>query len=105
MRIGARRHRITLQRAVEAADSYGERIVTWTKIKDAWASYKQPGAREAFSDGAVRSEVDAVFECRYVSGVTAKDRVLFDSRTFDIEQVTNPDGRKRWTVLVCRERF
>lgn len=105
MRIGARRHRITVQEASEVRDTFGEVDVTWGTKEVLYASYKQAGAREVFQAGAVRGEVDAVFECRYFAGITPKDRISFDSRVFDILSVTNPDGRKRWMTIMCKERI
>ena len=40
---------------------------------------------------------------RYVAGVTAKMRVLYGARIFNVLSVINPEERNREIVLMCKE--
>lgn len=84
---------ITIQQYSETADSYGEPIKTWTTLVETFAGIKQQSAKELFSAGKI-SETDIVFTTRYVSGVTAKDRILYDGKYYYLTGEPRELGRQ-----------
>jgi len=44
---------------------------------------------------------DAKMYCRVID-VTVKDRVLYDSKTYEIKDVSNPDNKSRGIKLILR---
>ena len=107
MQAGRLRHRVTVQRATDAIDQYGDQTPTWTALGTVWASVEPLNGREYFAAAQMQSEVSTRIVIRPISGVTLtpKDRVKFGSRYFDIQSVINRDERNRELQLLCVERF
>jgi SPP1 family predicted phage head-tail adaptor len=107
MQAGRLRHRVTVQRATDAIDQYGDQTPTWTSLGTVWASVEPLNGREYFAAAQMQSEVSTRIVIRPISGVTLtpKDRVKFGSRYFDIQSVINRDERNRELQLLCVERF
>lgn len=82
--------RITIQRATITRDEYNAEVPGWADLATVWASYEPIKDGERFRAGERAAELSARFHIRYssqVSGVTAKDRLTFEGRTFEIEHV------------------
>jgi SPP1 family predicted phage head-tail adaptor len=107
MQAGRLRHRVTVQRATDSIDQYGDQTPTWTSLGTVWASVEPLSGREYFAAAQMQSEVSTRIVIRPISGVTLtpKDRVKFGSRYFDIQSVINRDERNRELQLLCVERF
>jgi len=103
MRAGDLRHRITLQQKTETRDSFGAVIETWNDVATLYASIEPLRGKEFFDAQQVNAEVTIRIRIRYRSGVTPNMRVLFGTRTFDIQSVINVDERNREMILMCRE--
>jgi SPP1 family predicted phage head-tail adaptor len=104
MKAGALNKYVTIQAAVEVADSYGQPIVTWTTWKQVWASIEPVSGREYFAVQQTQSEVNQRVRIRYLDGLTTKHRILYGARTMDIEAIINTAERDREMVLMCIER-
>lgn len=103
MRAGRMRQRIMIQRATETTDSYGQTMLTWAPHKAMWSMLEFDAAseqREGERQQGVRSGTATM---RYLEDVTAKDRFVFDGRTFEIIGVINVDRRRGETILRFRE--
>jgi len=107
MQAGRLRHRVTVQRATDSIDQYGDQTPTWASLGTVWASVEPLSGREYFAAAQMQSEVSTRIVIRPISGVTLtpKDRVKFGSRYFDIQSVINRDERNRELQLLCVERF
>jgi SPP1 family predicted phage head-tail adaptor len=108
MLIGERRDRVTLQSATVSQDAHGEPIPTWGNLATnptVWASVQSKAAGERFISGGeqVQAAITHTVVLRYRTDVTVQMRVIFGSRTLYIENVIDPDGRRRDLVLMCRE--
>jgi SPP1 family predicted phage head-tail adaptor len=95
MRNGPLRHRISLQRLTEGSpnqDAGGVPDDSWVTLFSAWAEILPLRGRELIAAQQVNSEVTGTIRLRQNAGntVTAKDRVLFGTRTFDILAAVNP---------------
>lgn len=95
---------ITIETPTESNRTKSNNVTT------SWSTYAQPYARVTPIGGRERREADRPMadvsheiECRYVSGVTTKMRVNWDSRIFNILSTINPDERKINLILQCRE--
>lgn len=107
MRAGRLRHRVTVQRATDSIDQYGDQTPTWTALGTVWASVEPLSGREYFAAAQMQSEINARVTLRPISGVTItpKDRVKFGTRYFDVQSVINLEERGRELQLLCVERF
>jgi SPP1 family predicted phage head-tail adaptor len=103
MRAGTLRHRITIQQQTVTRDTFGGETITWADLATVWASKAHKSSREFFAAQKINAETQELFVVRYRSGVTAKMRVSYDNRYYDIIGAYDPDGRKRELHLLCKE--
>ncbi len=103
MKAGMLRHRVTIQQATETQNSYGEIVQAWTTVATVWASIEARGVRESFAASQQFATADHIITIRYRSGVTAKMRIVYGSRVFDIQGAVDPDGRKRTLMIYAKE--
>jgi SPP1 family predicted phage head-tail adaptor len=114
MRAGLLRHRLIIQKPVNAQNTFGE-IETdkddsadWTTYKTVWASVLPIASRSEEKLGQQNSqllaEVDYQIEIRYLAGVTHQMRGKLGTRIFDFSTVLDPDGRKRTMYIFCKEQ-
>jgi len=101
MRAGLLRKRITLQRSTSTQDSYGADNVTWADVGGRWASVEPLSGRE-FEDGQQNvSRIEARFITRYTTGITSKNRIVFNNENYQVESVTNLNQRNREMEILC----
>lgn len=107
MRAGRLRHRVTLQRATDGIDQYGDQTPTWTALATVWAAVEPLSGREYLLAQQVHGEATVRITIRPVANVTLtpKDRVRFGARYFDVQSVINKDERNREIELLCVERI
>lgn len=105
MQAGTMRHPIAVQRAMSSVDDSGAPQNTWIHAFDGWASIDPSGTNESIVDGGTMAIQSLVLRTRHNPeyAVKAQDRIIFDSRVFEVESVTNIAERDRELVLVCRE--
>ncbi len=107
MRAGLIRRRVTVQRYSSTPNALGEQIESWTTLFSAWASVEAVTASERFASGSQQELATIthriVLRQRNDKTVGPQDRISFNGKTFDIESAVDPDGRRRETVLLCRE--
>jgi SPP1 family predicted phage head-tail adaptor len=101
---GTLKHRITIQQSTEASNTYGEMVPTWATFATRRAGIKTMRGSESHKSQQVLSEAKILFSMRYLSGVTTKMRISFDSRLFDILFVDNSAETGKTTFLECEEQ-
>ena len=99
---GVLNRQITIQQYTVTRDSYGGEVQAWADLVTVWAQKAHRASREFFAAQKVNAETTDMFIVRFRSGVTAKMRVTFDGKTYDIIGADDPDGRKRELQLLCR---
>jgi len=104
MRAGTLRHRIQIQQKTVTQNTYGEEIVAWAELTTVWGSVEDLSGREFYEARQVpAAEVTTRVCIRYRSDVEPTMRVIHGGRTLEIVSVLDPEGRKRETILMCRE--
>lgn len=103
MNPGKLRHRITFQERTTTQDSYGQPLLTWTDVATVWGAVEPLNGRELMAAEAVQSEITHQVVIRYRPGITAKMRVLYGTRVFDIQNVLDENERHRMLTLLCLE--
>lgn len=102
---GERNQRITIEyRASEPKDSQGGTTPTWAVRAVEWAREDQLSYVESIQAAAVTSVRTTAWVIPFRDDLSIKDRVRIGSRTLQILSVTNPDGRREDTRIVCTER-
>lgn len=103
---GRLRHQITVESAVESEDAYGDITSSWSTLYTARASVEPLVGREYYAAQQVNAENNVKFRMRYsatIATTTAKMRVLFDGRYFDIQSVINIEERNKEMLLMTIE--
>ena len=105
MQAGRLREQVAIQQESVTRDEYGAEVIAWVGVATVWASILPKASGERFLSGAaqLQAEITHTVRIRYRSGITAKMRLLWGSRYLEVETITDPDGRKRELVLMCRE--
>jgi SPP1 family predicted phage head-tail adaptor len=92
--------RVSVERFTNTVNAFGTPVMTWAATHSIWAQVIQRSAKEFLEAvGDVDREL-IVFRIRFIAGVTAADRVIFEGRAFDIQEVT-PWAREGVLDLRC----
>lgn len=107
MRSGRLRHRVALERAIDAIDEHGDTVPTWERIATVYAAVEPLSGREYFLAAQINAEVSTRITIRASTGfrLTPKDRVRFGARLFDIESVVDRGERGKELELLVVERI
>lgn len=100
---GQLRHRVAVQNATEVRNTHGEPIRTWATAVTVWAAIDPINGRELLLAKQVASETTHRIRMRYHAEVTSASRLLYGSRTFQIDSVLNRDERNAEMELLCHE--
>jgi SPP1 family predicted phage head-tail adaptor len=103
IRAGRLRHKILLQRKAMTTDDYGGPVETWTDFSTPWASVEPLSGRELANAQAVNAETTTKITMRYLAGVTAADRIIFEGRFYNIQSVIDEEMRHRQLVILASE--
>lgn len=103
MKAGRLRHSIIIQSNTETSDAAGGLVDSWSKFKARKADVVPLNGREYLSSQARQEKVTTRIRLRYTSGITAKMRVLWGTRVYDIKSVINRRERSKETILMCDE--
>lgn len=103
MRAGRLRHRITVQSVGSTYDDYGDLSDSWSTLASVWASISPISGREETIASELSGVVTHSILVRYRSGITAQNRIQFDSRVFQIESVRNWEERNIFLEILAKE--
>ena len=89
-------NKIIIQTSTPTGDSYGGQTITWTNTYTVYAIVNSKNVREIFENGQLVSKVIHQMIIRYHSGLsntlsTAKLRISFDNRLFNVVGIRNLD--------------
>lgn len=109
---GKRRHQVTLQNpAVGVPDGDGGVTQAWSYLtpRSVFASIQSADAVRGFRGmertiaGSVTATAITVITVPYRSDISRRTRVLFGSRTFNVQAILNPEERNVELQLFCVE--
>lgn len=106
MRIGKLRRVVTIQAPTQGQSGTGAPTQTWATLANGanlFAEILEEAGREQIQAGQVNPQRPVTVRIRYLAGVTAQQRVLYGSRTFQIMSVVNVNERSRELELTCLE--
>ncbi len=95
------RHRITIQHKNGFLDNFGQMTETWNTLTNIWAHVIELTGKEYFSAQATQNQVVAkiVIRTRTPQTITAAMRVIYGSKTYNIESVVQINEHE--THLLC----
>lgn len=79
--------RIRIERATEVDDDFGGKTKTWALLIEVWAQVDFGTGNEARTDMEVKAEQRRTFKIRWLEGLTVTDRVVYESRNWEILDV------------------
>lgn len=110
MRAGKLRKRITIQTVTASQNAFGEPVKDWENATEVtvWGELVplMSRAREQFATEGDQLTSHAPFQARlrYREGISVENsRLTCDGRIFEIQNVLDPEGRERETVVLCYE--
>lgn len=90
---------IVIQRATTVENEYSEKVQTWADLETTWAAVNYPITKsdEMFQDGLNIATRSVIFEIRETD-VTVSDRIVFDSKYFDVNTIEKNRLSGRWKL-------
>jgi len=107
VKIGALRHRITIQSLLLAPDGQGGNTEVWTDLCEIWADVQPVSSNERLYARQLQYTRSHKVIIRNLEdldvGVTHTHRFLFDQRTFHIKGIRRLDEKRFWLILDAEE--
>ncbi len=100
MDIGRLNKRITIQSQSASYDAAGQQVDTWTTFATVWANIRHKSGTETIKADVLTSTVKASMRIRYLTGVNAGMRVVYQNTVYRIEAVLPHVEDKRYVDLV-----
>ncbi len=94
---------IIIQQATLTPDTQGGQAAGWGTFISPWALILPWKGRERVFGGQLRASTTHRIYIRYEAGVTAKMRILFGARTFNIESLIDIEEAHEFWELWCEE--
>jgi len=102
-RLGALRHRVTIEAPTRTADEGGGAVIAWQAVASVWAEIQPKSGREVFESDQLGGRVTHDVRLRFRDDVTAKMRILNAGRLFDIRYVARVGMHGQWLICACEE--
>lgn len=96
-------HRVDILTPSATTDAGGRPSGYTPFLQNLPARVKDLAGKELADAQKIVDQVTHVVVLRYQDGLKGKMRVIFDTRTFEIQAPLNPDGRKVMHRLLCIE--
>lgn len=95
--------RIAIQSKTVTYDAFNQPIEAWATTKTVWAGKLDDKGSEVRAAQRTVAETQAVFKVRYESGITVSNRIVHESRTYEILHVADDQGMHVALLLSCKE--
>jgi SPP1 family predicted phage head-tail adaptor len=105
MRTGSLRHYVEIHALTIIEDDIGNQTEEWAKVAEAWASIEPLKGDEYFAAASTQAQVSHKVTLRPPGiEITPANRIIFGSRTLEIESVINVREQNRELQLMCKEK-
>ncbi|WP_430009971.1 phage head closure protein [Methylophaga lonarensis] len=105
MRAGLRKHRIVIEEPVEVKSDSGAITVEWVPKAVLWSTFEPVSASEQFTEQQRQDFFTVKFRVLYRDDITAKMRINFKGRIFDlVQKPIDHLGMQKELHLMGRER-
>lgn len=103
LKSGDLRHLIDIQRAAKVRDASGGYATSWSSQSQPHAKIKPISGNERWQAMKTEANITHKMYIRYESGLLPSDRIVFDSRTFQIKAIINLEERNKWLEISAIE--
>jgi len=94
---------ISIEKRTLTQDAAGQEYETWVSIATVYANVKPLIGRDYLAAKQTVDEQSHDVTIRYRRGLHRKMRVNYLSRIFEIFGIIDPDEKREWLYLKCRE--
>jgi len=102
--IGEMRNRIVIQTLGGSSDAGGGQSSSFSTLSTVWARVENLSGGEGIFGDQLRGTSNYRFTIRYYSSLTEKYRISYNSKTFNITQITDiQEGRRRFQEILATE--
>lgn len=101
--IGELRHRVILQRRLNAPDGGGGVILSWSDIAGLWAEVTPLAGGESVQAMGEQDRQKFRVRLRYREDISSADRLLFRQHVLNIRSLINIGERGQWLECRCDE--
>ena len=104
MRAGEMNRRVQIQQQTPARDEFGQPQQVWTDVVSCWARIRAVTGKQVYAASGFTSELSHAITIRKPAvTVRSSMRVLYRSRVWIVQAVSNPDEGTRELILMCLE--
>ena len=102
--IGEMRNKIVVQTLSGATDSGGGQATSYGSNVSVWAKVENlSGTKNSFGDQEA-ARANYRFTIRYLTAITPKHRISYNSKTFNIQHIASiVEGKERFQVIQAEE--
>lgn len=95
--------RITIEALTQTQDSQGGMVDSWATAFTVWAKVMNLSGneRKLTNQGGKVAEARTEFTVRYNAGITAKHRVSYNGKLYNITHVNDYNENHRFMILTC----
>lgn len=104
MRAGLLRHKLIIERPVDARGELGEALIEWHPYPAVWGSVEPLSGRELMRYDRTMGELSHRITIRYLPALTTKMRIRFGERLFGITSIINKEERNISLEIMCQEK-
>lgn len=97
------RHYVEIQRVTSTSDGEGGFTETWTTVKSCFAAIYPIKSMQRFEYKSIDVSATHYFKFRGYIDCQEQDRILFDSRYFEVLTIDNMQERDFELFVVCNE--
>ncbi|WP_245594952.1 phage head closure protein [Gemmobacter nectariphilus] len=101
---GSLRDRITVQRAVEGDDGYGNKVVGWADHLTLWANVRETTGKERVDAGRVEASRTATIRIRASSAsreISEKHRLIARGKIWNIRSIAEVGNDRAMLDILC----
>ena len=98
-----KRHRITVQAAVESIDATGQPVVTWTNVlTNEPASFRPMGGTESMRGRQLEAGTKGIFNINYRSGLNTQMQIIHNDIQYGISNIDEIGGIRRYLEIMVK---
>lgn len=97
--IGKLDRRITFQQSTQGQGLHGEPTEIWSDFATVWANAYSGSGREFTEARQVNAEISMQFQIRYIDGLSATMRILYNGAYYDIDRISEVGRHDRIDIF------
>lgn len=104
-RLGALRYRARLEAPLCGGEEGGTAGITWQLVATLWAEIRSLSGQEVFRADTISALGTYEVRIRFRNNIAPHMRLVIGERVFDIRDVRDMDGRRRFLTCLCEEQY